>query len=55
MMPCALHQHRPLPAGTPSASQKRRHQQPTLVQKYQAGLQPDGFFLMRGQSTLIQC
>ena len=50
----ALHQRGRLPTGTPRASHQRRHQQSTLVQEHQRGVQPAGFFLIRGQSTLTQ-
>lgn len=50
----ALHQYGRLPAGTPCAAHQRRHQQTALVQEHQCGVQPSGFFLIRGQSTLTQ-
>ena len=50
----ALHQCGRLPAGTPCTAHQRRHQQAAFVQEHQRGVQPAGFFLIRGQSTLTQ-
>ena len=51
----ALHQEGCLPAGTPGPAHQRRHQQAAFIQEHQRRVQPSGFFLMRGQSTLTQC
>jgi hypothetical protein len=50
----ALKENRSLPATSPSTSDKRRHQQAALIHKDQERLQALCFFLMRGQSCLIQ-
>ena len=50
----ALRQQGRSPAGTPRAAHPRRHQQTAFVQEHQRRVQPAGFFLIRGQSTLTQ-
>ena len=49
-----LQQDRGLTAGSPAAANQGGHQQAAFVHKNQKGLQSPGFFLMRGQSRLIQ-
>ena len=50
----ALMQDGGLPLGDPGAADQGGHQHPRLVQKHQVRPQAVGFFLMRGQSSLIQ-
>jgi len=40
--------------GSPTSPDQRSHQEARLIQEDQPGLQPCGFFLIRGQSFLIQ-
>jgi len=42
-------------AGCPGASDQRRQEKAALVDERNVGVQASGFFLMCGQSTLIQC
>ncbi len=50
----ALIEQRRLAPRTPRATNQRRHQYATFVNKNEPGLQAGGFFLIRGHSVLIQ-
>lgn len=54
LMPAPLlNEYRGLPAWRPSPPDQRSHHKPALVDKNDVGVQFAGFFLIRGQSTLI--
>jgi hypothetical protein len=48
-----LNEYRGLAAWRPSPPDQRSHHKPALVDKGDVGVQFAGFFLIRGQSTLI--
>lgn len=50
----ALIEHGSVTAGSPGAAHPGGHQKTGFIQEHQMRLQPVGFFLMRGQSFLIQ-
>ena len=54
VMPRTLIENRSLSSTGPGTSDKRSHQQAALIHKNQERLQALRFFLMRGQSCLIQ-
>ena len=54
VMAGALPQNGPPAARTPGSPHQRRHQQGAFIDKHQTCSQAMGFFLMRGQSTLVQ-
>lgn len=47
----ALEKHGCFPLHRPGAAYQRRHQEARFINKDQRGVQPLGFFLIRGQST----
>lgn len=47
-------EHWSLPAPAPGATHYRKQEQPAFVDENQPSAQPPGFFLIRGQSCLIQ-
>jgi len=50
----ALQQNRGGSSWIPCATHQRRHQEAAFVDKHQPGIQPRGFFLMRGHCSFIQ-
>ena len=50
----SLVQQRPVPAGRPAPPDQRCHQQAALIEEGQPGVQPRGFFLIRGPCRFTQ-